>query len=49
MLSIIPCLSKLLNFSSCHFKDPLLNTQSPLTGQLTQAWASTANNKKCLC
>ena len=34
----------MLRFSSCLFKLPVLNIQSPLIGQLTQTWTSTTNN-----
>ena len=33
----IPPLSETLCFSTCLFEAPLLNTQSPLIGQLTHA------------
>ena len=45
----IPILSKTLCFSSCLFKTswpPLLVTQRPPIGQLTHAWAGTANNNR---
>ena len=39
--------SEMLCFSSCLFKaHPLLNTLSPIIGQLTHVWASTTNNNR---